>query len=175
MNKKRISTFDIVLLALLVAINIVLERLLGFVGVSNAYSISFLAVAFAAAKFGILGGMLVSGLGDFIGAFFNGGPNVCITLVAILLGFFYGIALNEKTGKYSFIKTLLAVVPSQIFCSLFLNTFFICLFYAGIEKYWSMLLVSRLPQALVVTPIQIILIHICAKTVFPKIKLPQKQ
>ena len=170
---KRLKTFDIVLLALLIATNIVLERFLGFVGVSNAYSISFLIVAFAAAKYGILGGAVVSGVGDFFGAFFSGGPNICITLVAILLGVFYGVALNEKTGRYNILKAFLAVLPSQIFCTLFLNTLFICLFYVGLESYWA-IFTGRLVQSLVMTPVQIILIHLFMKMIIPKIKLPSK-
>ncbi len=172
-HAQKLKTFDIVLLGLLVALNIALERVVGFVGASNAYSVSFIVVAFAASKYGILGGVVVSGLGDFLGAFLNGGPNICITLVAVLLGVFYGIALNEKTGKYNILKPFLAVLSSQIFCTLLLNTFFICLFYIGINNFLPTF-AGRVVQSLVLTPVQIIIIHILMVKVFPKIKLPTK-
>lgn len=167
----KFSTFDLVLLALLTALNIVLERVFGVVGIDSSYGISFLMIIFAAAHYGPVGAVIVSCLGDFLGAFFSGVPNPAFTLTAAVQGVIYGIALYEKRGAYSFKKALLAILPSLIICSLFMNSFFLSFFYTGLDVFWQKLLYTRLPQVLISLPVQLILTHLFMKTVYPRIKL----
>ena len=167
----KLSTFDLVLLALLTALNIVLERIVGVVGIDSSYGISFVVIVFAAAHYGPVGAIIVSCLGDFLGAFFSGVPNPAFTLTAAVQGMIYGIALYEKRGSYSFKKALLAIIPAGIICSLFMNSFFLSFFYTGLDVFWQKLLYTRLPQVLISVPLQLIITQLFMKTVYPRIKL----
>ena len=167
----KLTTFHWVLMALLIALNIVLERIIGVVGIDSSYGISFVVIVFAAAKFGPLGAVVVSCLGDFLGAFFTGVPNPAFTLTAAVQGIIYGIALYENRGCYSFRKTLWAIIPAQIICSLFMNSFFLSFFYTGLDVFWQKLMYVRLPQVLISIPLQLIITHLFMKTVYPRIKL----
>ena len=166
----KLTTFDWVLMALLIALNIVLERIVGVVGIESSYGISFVVIVFAAAHYGPLGAVIVSCLGDFLGSFFTGVPNPAFTLTAAVQGVIYGIALYENRGGYNWKKAFLAILPSQIICSLFMNSFFISFFYTGLDVFWQKLLYVRLPQALISTPLQLIITQLFMKTVYPRIK-----
>ncbi len=167
----KLGTFDFVLMALLVALNIVLERIVGVVGIDSSYGISFVVIVFAAAHYGPVGAVIVSCLGDFLGAFFTGVPNPAFTLTAAVQGIIYGIALYKARGGYSFKKALVAILPAQIICSLFMNSFFLSLFYTGLDVFWQKLIYTRLPQVLISIPLQLIITQLFMKTVYPRIKL----
>ena len=68
----KFTTFDFVFMALLVAMNIVLERFIGFVGIASSYGISFITIIFAAAHYGPAGAVIVSCLGDVLGTLLSG-------------------------------------------------------------------------------------------------------
>ena len=174
MKPSEFRLFDMVMLALLIALNIVLERLVGVVLPSNAFSISFIVIIFAAIKYGPIGAAAVSAFGDFFGAFFSGGPNLLFTVTAIIQGLIYGFALGRKNTEYKFRQTLCAIIPAQVICSLLLNTFFLCLCYLGLDMFFVKLVATRLPQFLIMTPIQIVLTHIFSVAVAPRIHIPQK-
>lgn len=167
----KLATFDWVLMALLVALNIVLERIVGVVGVDSSYGISFVVIVFAAARYGPVGAVIVSCLGDFLGAFFSGVPNPAFTLTAAVQGIIYGIALYKNRGEYRFTKALAAILPAQIICSLFMNSFFLSLFYTGIDLFWQRLFYTRLPQVMISIPLQLIITQLFMKTVYPRIKI----
>ncbi len=170
----KLGTFDWVFMALLVALNIVLERIVGFVGIDSAYGISFVVIVFAATHYGPLGAVIVSALGDFLGAFITGVPNPAFTLTAIVQGIIYGIALYKNRGLYTFKKALFAILPAQIICSLFMNSFFISFFYTGLDVFWQKLLYVRLPQVFISMPLQLIITQLFMKAVYPRIKLPTR-
>ena len=67
-KSSRFKLVDIVLLALLLALNVVLSRFLSIATPSAKIGFSFLPEALAAAIYGPLGGMTVAGLGDLVGA-----------------------------------------------------------------------------------------------------------
>ncbi len=155
-GKKRLEITDIALLAMLTAAYIVISR---FLSINTPYikiGFSFLPVAIAARYRGVVGGAAVSALGDLIGALlFPYGPFfVGYTLTAALLGAVYGAALCRE---YRFRNAVFAVVPTQIICTLLLNSLWTSVLYA---KAFGTYVVLRIPQSLIMTPIQILVIHI---------------
>ena len=84
------------------------------------------------------------------------------TISAALTGLRFGFALK---GKPSFVRVLLAVVPSQILCSLMLNSLFLEILYGNVI-FWI-----RLVQTLLATPIQVIVTYLVIKKVVPLIKI----
>lgn len=152
MNGKKI-TKELCLLALLTAAAIVLSR---FVPVINLWStkidFSFAAVMLAACIAGPVGGMVVGGLADFIGAilfpigtYFPG-----FTVTAALTGLIFGLLLHKKC---SLPRIILAVVSTQLVCGLLLNTLFISILYT---KAFTALLATRLIQFIVMSVVEIV-------------------
>ena len=152
---------DVCLLALFTALYVVFSQILSFRAGPVKIGFSFIAVAFAAYLYGVTGGVIAAGLGDFIGALLfpvGGAYFAGFTLSAALTGAIYGVAL--KSRKYSILSAFLAVIPSQVICSLFLNTIFnVILYDAGFVAF----LIKRLVQFAVMVPLQIILMHLLIK------------
>ncbi len=154
-------------LALLCAMQIVFARFLVIpIGSSVRFSLSFIAVVIAAKHFGIVGGVLVYGLGDFLGAtiFPTGGAfQVGFTLTAIVSGLIYGVFLGKELDRFwkkiipfdkkGIIRIVLSVLSSQIICSLLLNSFWLSFYYG--MPFWARL-GTRIPQVLIIGALEII-------------------
>lgn len=153
MQKKgwRFGVADIALLAAAVALEIVLSRFLSVPMWNMKFGLSFLAVAFAARRCGPLGGAVVGGLGDVLGALlFPIGPYYpLISLVAALNGAAFGLFLQR--GQ-SLRKVLPAVLTTQIVGSLGLNTLFISWLYSA---PYLPLLATRALQTAIMIPIEL--------------------
>ena len=163
---QRLGTFDFVFMALLVALNIVLERFVGWVGVNTAYGISFVAIIFAAVQYGPLGAVLVSCLGDVLGTVLSGRvPVIGFTVTAAVQGIIYGIVLYKRRGAYRTYKTPLAILPSLVVCSLLMNSYFLSELIG--TRFIDQMLV-RLPQVLITLPIQLVFTHLFMKLVYPR-------
>lgn len=154
----------IVLLALLTALDVIMSRFLSINSTFFKLDTSFIPVVIAAYFYGPIGSMVVAGLGDFIGALlFPFGPYMPhFTISAALTGIIFGFALK---GKPNFIKVILAVVPSQIICSLMLNSLFLEILYGNVI-FWI-----RLVQTLLAIPIQIAVTYLVIKKVVPFVKI----
>ena len=164
----KFSVFDYVFMALLVALNIVLERFIGFVGVSTAYGISFIAVIFAAVQYGPVGAVLVSCLGDVLGTVLSGRvPVIGFTITAAVQGIIYGLVLYKKIGPYRIYKTPLAILPTLALCSLFMNSYFLSrLIGVGLLHQMA----TRVPQVLISIPIQLIITHLFMQLAYPRVR-----
>ncbi len=158
MKKSRL--FKIILTALLIAINIILERFVPTYSVwNNNISFGFIAVAFAACYLGIPYAMAVGGFGDLIGALIKPfGPYFPgYTITNMLVGLCLGIFLYKKA---TVLRISIAVVINKLVCSLVLNTVFISVLYrGGIAAFW-VVFVSRIPFVLLMTAVEIILISL---------------
>ena len=164
----KLRTFDFVFMALLVALNIVLERFVGWVGVNTSYGISFIAIIFAAVEYGPLGGILVSCLGDVLGTVLSGRvPVIGFTITAAVQGIIYGLVLYKKIGGYKIYKTLLAILPTLAICSLLMNSYFLSQLIG--TKFLDQMIV-RLPQVLITIPIQLVITHLFMQLAYPRIK-----
>lgn len=148
------SLFTLTCLALLTAMQIILARYLVIpVSESLRFSMSFIPVVIAARRFGIVGGMAVYGIGDFLGAiiFPSGGaffPG--FTLTAVVAGLIYGLFLGKKSGV---VRIAFSVILSQLICTLLMNSYWLSTLM-GSE--FSAIFLSRIPQALIMSALQIV-------------------
>ncbi len=156
-KKQMNNLFRLTCLALLIAMEVVLARFASInLGVSIRFSFSFIPVVIAARQFGIIGSMAVFGLGDLIGAVAfptTGAYMPGFTITAVVSGFIYGIFLYKKTD---IVRIVLSVLTSQVVCSLLMNSYWIWLYYMSGSKTYSAVLLSRVPQSLVTTILEIL-------------------
>lgn len=175
--KLKIITFS----ALLIALEIVLNR---FCSINNAgwkIGFSFVPVVVAALLYGPVVGAIVGGLGDLIGALlFPIGPYFPgFTVCAALTGFVYGLFLYRKgdddgvrrtvggfslfknESKVEFIHIIAPVLINSIVIGLFINTTWVSILY-GSKTYWGWFL-YRLPEYALMIPVRIIIIPVLVK------------
>lgn len=151
------QVFKIIMTAILVALNIILERFLAYSVWNNTVSFGFITIAFAACYLGVPYSMAVAGLGDLIGAIIKPfGPYfVGYTVTNLIVGLILGLYLRKNAN---IIKIGLSVVTYKIFCSLILNTVWTSILYrGGIDAFWTVF-VTRVPFVSVMTVVEIIVI-----------------
>lgn len=167
-TKSQKQLFTLTCLALLTAMQIVIARFLAIpVTESIRFSFSFIPVVIAARRFGIVGGMLVYGLGDFLGAiiFPTGGAYFPgFTLTAAISGLIYGLYLAKKSNP---LRIVLSVLTSQILCTLLMNSYWVSTLYGS---DFGAVLLSRIPQSLVMSVLQIIFMIFCLEKICKVIK-----
>ncbi len=149
---KRKNIRDIAIIAVLIAANIVLARLLSVQMWNMKFSFSFLTVAIGAALYGVWGGAVVGGLSDFLGAilFPAGTYFPGFTLTAVIVGIVFGLFFKKK---FSFLRISLAVIITQICCTLLLNSLWVSILYGS---PFLPTLTTRLLQAGIMTVVQIV-------------------
>lgn len=157
---KKNQLFKIILTAVLVALNIILERFMPSYSVwNNNISFGFITVAFAACYLGPAYAVAVGGLGDLIGAVIKPfGPYfVGYTITNMLVGLCLGIFLYKKA---TVLRISIATIINKLVCSLALNTIFISVLYrGGIAAFW-VVFVSRIPFVLLMTVVEILVISL---------------
>lgn len=167
-TKSQQQLFNLTCLALLTAMQIVIARFLAIpVTESIRFSFSFIPVVIAARRFGIIGGMLVYGLGDFLGAiiFPTGGAYFPgFTLTAVISGLIYGLYLGKKSGT---VRIVLSVLTSQVLCTLLMNSYWVSTLYGS---DFTAVLMSRVPQSIVMSILQIIFMVLCLEKICKVIK-----
>ncbi len=157
---KKNQLFKIILTALLIAINVILERFVPAYSVwNNNVSFGFVAVAFAACYLGVPYAVAVGGFGDLIGALIKPfGPYFPgYTVTNMLVGLCLGLFLYKKA---TILRISIAVVINKLLCSLVLNTVFISVLYrGGIAAFW-VVFVSRVPFVALMTVVEILVISL---------------
>lgn len=151
--------YEMISLAMLTALYVVMNRFLSVSAWNINFGFAFTATVAAAALFGIHGGMVVGGLGDFIGAmlFPKGAYFPGFTLSAMLIGAVYAVCLKKGTG-FRYIAT--GAVVSQLLSSLILNSVWVSVLYSSPLKA---VIVSRLPQFFAVTLLQLVISPLIVK------------
>ena len=152
-TKQKNFTKQICVLALLTAVGVVLGRLIPVVNLWNTkIEFAFVAVMLAACISGPVGGAVVGALVDFIGAVLvpTGAYFPGFTATAALTGLVFGLLLHKKC---SFPRIVIAVLSTQLVCSLLLNTLFISILYT---KAFTALLATRAIQVAVMSVIEIL-------------------
>lgn len=147
MKKSKGTVFKFCFTAMLIALNVVLERLLAFTVGNQQIGFSFIPVAFAAVYLGPMYALAVSALGDILGAvllstqgaFFPG-----FTVTAALTGLCTGLLLNKKATVP---RILANVLLNFVFGSVLLNTFWLSAFF--IKSPFLSVLISRIPQFII--------------------------
>ncbi len=153
-GRKTSSVFEtktLVLMAALVAVQVVLSRFASITAWNVKIGFGFVPVMLGGILLGPAGGGIIGMVSDLIGsilfpsgAFFPG-----FTLTAFLTGVIFGLFLH-KTPNFS--RLACAVILNQLICSLLLNTLWISLLYGS--SYLA-LLSTRLLQAVFYVAAQI--------------------
>ncbi len=168
-KKNEEKLFTLTCLALLTAMQIVIARFLAIpVTESIRFSFSFIPVVIAARRFGILGGVVVYGLGDFLGAmiFPTGGAYFPgFTLTAAISGLIYGLYLAKKGGA---VRIVLSVLTSQVLCTLLMNSYWVSTLYGS---DFGAVLISRVPQSLIMSVLQIVFMVLLLEKICGVIKI----
>lgn len=149
--------FKIILTAVLIALNVILERFLAYSVWNQTISFGFVAVAFAAAFLGTPYAVAVAGFGDLIGsllfpfgAYF---PGFTVTNCV------YGLILAEFLYKNATpIRIVICVILNKIVCTLTLNTLWISIMYRGGVDAFFIVLPTRLMGAALMTVAELIVI-----------------
>lgn len=157
-SKKQTRLFKIILTAILIALNLVLERLVPSYKIwSQDISFGFVAIAFAAAILGTPYAAAVAGIGDLLGsllfpfgAYFPG-----FTLTNCVYGIILGEFLYKKA---TFIKIIVCVFLNKIVCTLILNTLWVSIMYRGGVDAFFVVLATRFTGAAISTVIELIVL-----------------
>lgn len=156
---KKFDTRAMTTTALLVAMTVFLARFCSISAWNIRIGFSFLPVAVAAILFGMKGSCAVASLSDIIGTIlFPVGPYFPgFTLTAFLTGIVYAIFLHKKQTS---LRILGCVAVNQLFLSLFLNSFWISIWYSS---PYLPLLATRSVQTFVVGIAQFLTLGVVSK------------
>lgn len=157
---KKLNVRTLVLMATLIAMEVVLSRFLSYAVWNMKIGFAFIPVVVAAIMLGPVKAAIVGGVADFVGAilFPIGAYFPGFTLTAMLMGLVYGLFLHEKQ---TFPRVLIAVAINQLILSLLLNSLWISVLYGAV---YMPLLAARLAQCAILIPVQILVIGLMTKT-----------
>ena len=144
--------------AILVAIEVVLNRFLSINTPGLKIGFSFVPIVIAAILFGPARAGLIYALADLIGAIlFPIGPYFPgFTVCAALMGMVYGVFLYKKE-RIGFFKNILPpVIINNLILGLLINTVWVSILY-GSKTYWGWF-IYRLPEYAVLVPVAALLI-----------------
>lgn len=157
---KKVSTKMLVMLAVLVALNLVLGRPpLSFMIWSNKIGFGFVPIFIAAWLYGPLAAGIVGALGDFLGAIlFPIGPYFPgFTLTAFLTGVVFGLLLHKSRTVP---RILTATLINQLVLGLVVNTYWISVLN---EAPFGGLLITRIVQCAIMLVLEFMVIFFLRK------------
>lgn len=159
--KKRIRLITVS--ALLVALEVVLNRFLSINTFGLKIGFSFVPIVFAAILFGPLTAGIIYGISDFIGALlFPIGPYFPgFTVSAALMGMVYGVFLYGKDKPKLLKHVIPPVLINSVVFGLLINTMWVSILYSS-KNYWGWFL-YRLPEYAIIIPVAVLLIPEIAK------------
>ena len=144
--------------AILIAIEIVLNRFLSINTLGLKIGFSFVPIVIAAVLFGPFRAGIIYCIADIVGAIlFPIGPYFPgFSICAFLMGMTYGVFLYKKEKVGFFRNILPPVIINNVILGLLVNTFWISILY-GSKTYWGWF-IYRLPEYAVLVPVSVILI-----------------
>lgn len=157
--KQKISARLICQVAMLIALTIVVERLCSISTPYVRIGFAFVPIAMCGLLFGPVWGGVAYGIADLIGAALSTGIFPGITISRICSGVIFGLFLHRKEARF-FPNVVCAALTEEIICALGLTTFFLAL-NSG-TPFWGML-VTRLPQACIMTALQMVVFPLLLK------------
>ena len=161
----KFDTKTLVALAMLIAMEIVLNRFLSINAWNMKIGFSFVPIVIGAILFGPIHAAIIGALGDFIGAilFPIGAYFPGFTVTALLMGLVWGFFLH---GSTNITKVIISVLINQTILSLCLNTLWISVLYGS---PYGPLFVSRIVQTLILIAVQSVVVYALTK-VLPRLK-----
>lgn len=156
---KKISINMMVTLALLIGMEIIFARFLSISAWNIRIGFSFVPLAIAAMMYGPMGGAIVGGISDFLGAilFPTGAYFPGFTITAILTGIVLGVFLYKKQDMK---RIVTAVCINQLILSFLVNSLWISILYGS---PYIPLLGTRIFQTMILIPVQILVISQMSK------------
>lgn len=158
MKQTKTSPLNLQLLvrvAVFIAMDVLLMNYLGIHTQFFKIGFSFVPIALCGMLYGAKWGTVCAGVGDLLNCFLGPyGWYPPLTLSACLNGFLYGALLKGRSDSLPAIVA--AVCLFQFGISLLLNTWFLSMLYS--TPYMELLL-ARIPQALVMLPVQIVVLR----------------
>lgn len=173
---RKLTTKELVLMSLFIAMNVVLVRLLSFQTLTQRISFGFVPTAFAGMILGPFWGGIMAVISDIAGMLLFSKGMVYFPLYSVsefLYGFLYGLFLYGK--KPSFIRVLICVSIQSLFISMLLTTlwtYLYCMLFTETAKGFAVLFAARVLPALVNIPLHTIVIYFLAKYI-PQRFLPK--
>lgn len=162
MSIKKLTARSTSYLALLIALEIVLNRFLSVNTAGVKIGFAFVPVVVAAILFGPIPAAIVNGVADLLGAvLFPIGPyHPGFTVCAALAGAVYGLFLyRPEGGRVRFLTNMLPpVIINNIVIGLLINTIWVSMLY-GSKTYLGWFL-YRLTEYVVLIPVSLCLIPI---------------
>ncbi len=159
MSKKNSQLFKIILTAMLIALNVVMERFMSFNVWNQSIGFSFITIAFAAVFLGIPYALAVGAFGDIIGAllFPFGTYFIGFTITNVLAAFITAIFIYKKA---SILNITLSVIINKIITTLCLNSLWITLLYRDNIDAFPAVFLTRVPQAIIMAVVEILIVSL---------------
>ncbi len=156
---KQKSVQKLVIIALLIALNVVLSRLVSIKALNFKISITFITIVLAAYLYGYFGAIIVAFFGDLIGSLlFPIGPyNPLLSLTAVLSGIVYAYFFKKEMSKKNIIC---ACFVNRFIVSMLINTTIISIMY---NLSFKATLITRFYQAVVMFVVEILILFIGSK------------
>ncbi len=125
---KKFNLITLTRVAVLIALEIILNRFLSYSEPNLKIGISFVPIALCGIMFGPYWAGAAAGIADVLGTFLSpfGGIYPPITLTAILTGISFGLFLHRKNVKF-FPNIVLCTLVNTVGLSLFLQTYWLSL------------------------------------------------
>lgn len=161
--KSSISIRTICQVAILIALEIVLNRFCSINTVWCKIGFSFLPIALCAMLFGPVWGGVAAAAADFLGAtLFPIGPYfVGFTICAFARGVVFGLFLHKKEKLRLFPEILLPTLINCIVIGLFIDTYWVALLYSS--KSYGGWFLYRLVQYAVMVPEYLIFLPLLSR------------
>lgn len=165
-SKGKIAVETVAIIGVLTALGVICAMPFPYgltirIGESLKFSLSFLPIALAARRYGILGAVPVAFLSDFLQAMVSGlGFNPLISFSSSFVGVVFGLFLYKgpfvRTGEIKLRHVIAAVLTKAVVCSLGLTTFALVLSY-GMPLLPTLL--GRILQTVMMSIIEFIVLY----------------
>ncbi|MEF9960270.1 MAG: folate family ECF transporter S component [Niameybacter sp.] len=160
------KTTKLVLLALLVALNIVLVRFGAiYLGPSLRITFGFIPIVIMGILFGPVSAAVGAGVADFIGAILfpaGGAYFPGFTLSSIVTGYIYGKMLYGH--KLSITRIVVSNLLVILIVQLFMNSIWVSMLY---DKAFIVLISTKIVKSLAMLPIESVMILLTYKYISP--------
>ena len=161
MKFNKTHVFKMVLTSVMIALNIVLERFLGFQTGRNHITLSVITIVFPLVFLGLQYAVAVAALGDILGAVISPiGPYFPgYTLTNVIVAVCLGLFLRKKV---TILRVVIATVLNKIIGTLLLNSLWVAMTVTGLKitnlGAYLTYMIGRIPQAAIMTGVEIVLI-----------------
>jgi len=159
---RRLSLKHLIMIALLIALQIIFTRFLSFDNSIVRIGATFIPLALCSMMFGPISGGIAAAMADVIGVIlFYGGAYAYFpgfTLTAFLSGVVYGIFLFKNPQKIS--NYIIAVLIVSVVFDLALGTLWLSILMG---KGYLALLPSRILKCVIMTPVEVIVLRLLWK------------